>query len=258
MNEISINLLDIYPEVLKRFTTVDENIADDYCADTLYCSLLNNPNLLTDEEPVLNIGDESIHMLFVLLSVTPNYEEKEITKTHYNFFDKQTLLKITDTDKLTINALYSMVSFINIACYIIKNVLQEEQHDDKLQTVTKILQLAAAIMYDNLYSSKGKIKFSYYFTILLHMEVHGDFELAIEAYNHATHKRQYNRMKQAIKKHIDSTCKEKPYLLSIGNVVLALDKAEDHLYDKQLKYYIDIGTKTSTSKYKRIAISIFD
>jgi len=253
--EISLDFSDRLTKVMQSsFKLATTNVQDKFFEEALYVPILNEYSTLP-----LNVKDDSIFNIFVLLSVEPKKDEIELHDSYIYFEENNELTQveyehITDYNTFLLQNTFNMIQFINISMYLYQRYLLEKRTEKEKRALLKLLIVSASNLYHELYSRRGKIKFSYYFKRLL--ENYKNFKTSIRPYNTNSWRKEYDLYSQQAKEEIDLFSKEE--IATISNIKLTCGKREDErLPHKGKCYVIEAGISNLEEDYNRIFIVTF-
>lgn len=252
--EIQIDLMDrLRLVVTSQYKRATNTVKDDFFENNLYSKILNEYSTIP-----LNVEVNSIFSIFSLLSANPNKNVQEIQNS-YRYMDKYSDIRITNYPSFLTQNLFNMVQFINLSTYLYKRYEYEQRSKQERAMLLKMLIVSASTLYDELYSSRGKIEFAYYFKKLL--ENDDNFTKTITPYNKESWRGEYAKYTRLAKDEIDTICeisKKKEEIVSISNLLLIYGKRIDeklpHLGER---YVIEAGISSHKHEYNRIFITTF-
>jgi len=262
--KISLDFLDRLTKVMQSsFKVVTTNVQDEFFEETLYVPILNEYTKWS-----LNVKDDSIFNIFVLLSAKPKKNGIELKDSYIYFKGNKELPQveyehITDYNTFLLQNTFNMIQFINISMYLYQRYILEERTKKEKRALLKLLIVSASNLYDELYSSRGKIEFAYYFKKLLENYKNPEkanepksLNASITPYNKNSWRREYASYSQQAKEEIDLFSQEE--ITTISNIKLICGKREDkrlpHLGER---YVIEAGISNSEEDYNRIFIVTF-
>jgi hypothetical protein len=247
MNEISLDLINRLEEVLLWKPWTEGSIEDFFDEYKLYTTIFSPSSTES-----LNIPKTSILNILVPLGVQPN-RDSHYLKTKFQFYDTETgtFTRIPDTKEFFDQALASVVEFINISTYLYDK-LAYMGRSDMQGDMLKFLIVAASSVYEELYSSRGKIEFAYYFKKLLQCD--NNIECEITPYNRESWRgdfAKYTKLtKQAIDELIDDNDNGSTSIV-ISNIKLSIGKKIDpDILPVEKRYFIEmeVGYKNKASE----------
>ena len=118
------------------------------------------------------------------------------------FYDEDLIGSLSDPKTFYLQAIYAMANFINVSVYLYKK-LTLIGHEDMQGAMMNFLIVAASNAYDELYSSKGKIEFAYYFKKAI--EHNANLNTEITKFKSKSWKSDFNKLTKAAKVGIDET-----------------------------------------------------
>jgi len=256
--EISVDFLDrLKLVVTSRYKISTNNVKDAFFEEALYVQIVNEYENLP-----LNVESNSILSIFSLLSAKPKREEEELKHSFVYIYEKANVklndIRITDYSSFLTQNLFSIIQFINIAVYLYKRYLYENRSKEERTILTRKLIVSASNLYDELYSSRGKIEFAYYFKKLL--EYHDDINASITPYNKESWRGEYAKYTRLAKEEIDEQYKTtgKDEIMPISNIYIIYGKRVDkRLTDLGERYVIEAGISNHEEEYNRIFIATF-
>jgi hypothetical protein len=122
----------------------------------------------------------------------------------------------------------------------------------------KMLIISASAQYEEMYSSRGKIEFAYYFKKLL--DNNYNFNLSITPYNRESWRGEYAKYTKIAKYEIDTIIEEshkQEEIIKISNICIIYGKRRDKKLPIEEKYVIEAGISNNNKEYNRIFIAIF-
>jgi hypothetical protein len=244
--------------VTSRYKISTNNVKDVFFEEALYAHIINEFATIPFTVPA-----DSIFSIFSLLSAEPNKEEQQL-KDSFRYIHEATHsqindIRITDYESFLTQNLFNMIQFINLSLYLYKRYLHEERSKKEITMLKKMLIISASAQYGEMYSSRGKNEFAYYFKRLL--DNHCDSTLAILPYNKKTWRSVYARYTKIAKDEID-TILEKSHqqeeIRKVSNICISYGKKRDtrlpHLGER---YVIEAGISNHNKEYNRIFIATF-
>jgi len=203
---------------------------------TLYMIFL--PQFVKDFHNAKEFTSSSIFNIFKLLSVTPTRSYQKI-KDEFRFEDSEGEVVINNKASLEEKALTEMLNLINLSIYILK------QKEEQKEVYKKFLIVMATNVYENLYSSRGKYEFAYYFGKMV--EYPDNTTREVTPYKSHSWRGEYKDYITEITDHIDtlpiSEKNDKMTEVYIQNIVIICGQMQDkRLKDKSRQYFIKIGT----------------
>ncbi len=252
MNEIKLNFIDRVEKILSWKSWSIGSTQDEYDNNKLYTKLFT-----TISADKLYIPTSSIFNIFILLGAKANIDSEYI-KTNFKFKDNKfpdAFRRIDDPEEFLDQALANMIEFINLSSYIYLQC-----NTSKLKSfMLKYLIVTASAMYDELYSSRGKNEFAYYFKKLLQNA--NDLEVNITPFNTETWRKEFSKFTKTTKQEIDEILvgTDDMYIVSISNITLIRGKMTDvNILPLREKYFIEAGIANyKTKEYNRIFITNF-
>ena len=236
MNKITnttIEYIEDYLEVMQE--PIDGN---NFHLFTLYINFL--PQFVKDFYKGSEFTVESIFLIFELLSVEPTRSYQNI-KDNLRFIDSEEK-EVIQKSKEAVNkeALFHILNLINLSIYLLDQIPQNKQEDFKT-----LLMTMAINVYENLYTSRGKMKFAYYFGKLL--DYHKNPYTSITAYKSSSWRGEYGRYTKGVKEYVDklplSSQNDKMDEVYIQNIVIIIGHMKDtQLAEKEMQYFIKMAT----------------
>ncbi len=234
----------------KSMPVVNYNVYDDR---VLYCPIFKS-TLENSDTPKNTL----LHLLVLLsaqpkeidLSQKPHYTQDQEGNSIYYFDNKERFLD---------NAIDLMLEFINLSAFLLYH-LQDKQ--ETKENLSHLLIVAASNEYDQLFSSRSKNEFAYYFGwVLDYCDDENLYRATIDPYIPDKWRNKFRRMTQKVKKYIqelDQTEEDMSTIL-ISNVAMTVGTISDPI-DKQEKGFFEIGIYASVpvQKYNRILVTPFD
>ncbi len=253
--QINPTFFDNAKLVLAQFKAESGNIANDYHRDVLYTSVFDK--LKTDEDHVDAMPvATSLDNLFATLGSTPR-KKTEVIQKNFMWIDKEGTIGTLDNSKsFYLNAIYSMVNFINVSVYIYHKLpllnCQYLQND-----MLNFLTVAASNAYEELYSTQ-KHEFTYYFRKVL--QNHFNLSIDITPFKTDSWRKDYNKLIKYAKAGITeelNTVDIDVKSIPIANLNLTIGNISDKkINPDESRYTIEAGIANTDSKdYDRIFIS---
>lgn len=200
----------------------------------LYCPIFKS-TLDNSDAP----KDSLLH-LFSLLSVKPgkiDLEKKPIQLSGKDDGNDQ----IFDTvDMFLIGSIEIMLGFINLSSYLLG--YQRRENQTKVSDLLSVLVVAAANEYGQLFSSRSKNEFAYYFMEMLKNCDATDYSVSIKPYDSDKWRNIFRRMTNEVKTSIRKTIasgRDMKYT-EFSNVVITLG-TKPNPYEIEQNYFIEIG-----------------
>jgi len=194
---IQLDFIDNALTVLSKFDEEKGSFYGDYTVNSLYTNLFDK---LHDEEIDTNPAATSIYNIFISLGATPRKSTETIQK-NYMFHDEGLIGSLSDPKTFYLQAIYAMANFINVSVYLYKK-LAVIGREDMQGSIVNFLIVAASNAYEELYSSRGKIEFAYYFKKVI--EYHADLEQEITPFKSDSWKSDFNKLTKNVKTDIDT------------------------------------------------------
>lgn len=259
MKEIRLDLSDRLKKVCtSSYRIATNNVKDIFFEEALYAQILNEYSNLP-----LTVAPDSLFNIFVLLGVEPKKDEQKL-KNYYRYRQEPPVsilsdIPITDYPLFLTQNLFNMVQFINLSTYLFKRYEYEQKSKKERTMLMKMLIVSASSMYAELYSSRGKIEFAYFFKKLL--ENHSNFNASITPYNKESWRGEYAEYTRLAKSDIDTICElsgKQEEVSLISNICIIYGKRIDsklpHLGER---YITEAGIYNHNSQYTRIFIATF-
>jgi len=240
-NEISVDMIDILKEYLVMLEVDDTTANIGYNEQLLYMNFFKDfiHSLSSDDAKysVFKITDTSVLYLFSLLDSKPERTLKNL-KESLRFYNNDGTLETEKKTKFR-NALLIMINFLNFSIYIY-NYAKINKNKDEVKILRELLITFATSEYENLYSSRNKNAFGYYFDMLLNSN---DIATPIEKFNTDKHRANFNNYIKRLKSRIQQIPEEKkmqPFYYS--NIVFNIGKMkDDKLPNLKLRNFIAIS-----------------
>ena len=244
--------------VTSRYKSITTNVKANFSEYSLYANIFNEFSTIPFTVPA-----DSIFSIFSLLSAEPKKEEQQLKDslryihepTHPQIND----IRITDYESFLTQNLFNMIQFINLSVYLYKRYLHEERSKEEITMLKKMLIISASVQYEEMYSSRGKIEFAYYFKKLL--DNHSHFTLPITPYNRESWRGEYAKYTKIAKYEIDTILEEnhqQEEIFKVSNICIIYGKRRDtrlpHLGER---YVIEAGISNHNKEYNRIFIATF-
>jgi len=247
--EISTDFIDRLTEIMNNsYKKEKSDVQDDFYEDVIYANILKEYLELP-----LNVEKNSLLYIFTLLSAEPKKDEKKLTDDYIYYSQQEEYKKITNYNHFLTQNIFNMLQFINISTYLYQYYLQNNPKDEQ-KNFLLILITSASNMYEELYSSRGKIEFAYYFKKVL--ENNTQINTKITPYNRESWRGDYARYTKAVKSMIDSLKEED--VIYISNIVFIYGRRQDErLPHKGECYIIEAGIHNNSKEYERISIATF-
>ena len=249
---IQLDFIDNALTVLGKFDQGQGSFYDDYIVDVLYTNLFDK---LQDDAVDTNPAATSIYNIYILLGATPRKNTETIQK-NYMFYDENLIGPLSDPKTFYLQAIYSMVNFINVSVYLYKK-LALIGHEDMQGSMMSFLIVAASNAYEELYSSKGKIEFAYYFKKAL--QHNANLNIEITKFKSESWKSDFNKLTKAAKVGIDEIIgdNEGTKTINISNISITIGKVIDRRINPDERRYTIEAAITDKEKghYDRIFIS---
>ena len=250
---IPLDFIDNALTVLSKFDEGKGSFYGGYTVNALYTNLFDK---LEDEEEIdMNPISTSIDNIFILLGAIPRKSTETIQK-NYMFYDEDIIGPLSDPKKFYLQAVFSMFHMINASVYIYNKLFiigREDAQGDML----KFLIVAASNAYEELYSSKGKIKFAYYFKKAIEHNAHLNTE--ITKFKSKSWKSDFNKLTKATKINIDGIIgdDEGTKTINISNISITIGKIIDRRINPDERRYTIEAAIADKEKdhYDRIFIS---
>ncbi len=255
MNEINLDLVDRLEEVISWKDWTEGNVKDIFDKNKLYTTIFSPAS--TDS---LNIAETSILNILVLLGVKPN-RDSQYLETKFKFYKTKpdSFTRISDTKEFFDEALASMIEFINVSAYLYDKL--EYLGKAEIQNgILKYLIVAAASIYEELYSSRGKIEFAYYFKKLL--QHNDDIDIEVTPYNRESWRGDFAGYTRLVKKNIDILLSPNnginSFNTTVSNIILFYGKETDKdLLPLEERYFIEIKAEYKNKAPEQIFITNF-
>jgi len=252
--EITIDFIDRLKEIVpSQYKIATKNVKDIFFKQALYADIINEYGNLS-----LRVKPSSLLSIFSLLSAEPKKTKEELENS-YVYIDKRiNNIRITDYPKFLTQILFEMIHFINMAVYLYKRYLYEARSKEERTILTKMLIVSASNLYDELYSSRGKIEFAYYFKKIL--EHHDNINVSITPYNKESWRGEYAKYTRLAKAEIDKNCKltnEREEIILISNIYIAYGKRIDERLPNLGERYFIRGIYVNGEDYNPIFIVTF-
>ena len=255
MNEISLEFSDRIEKILSWKHWSIGSIEEDFDEMKLYTTLFSDI-----DSDMIHIPETSLFNIFVRLGVKPkNTAEEILTKFKFEDNSQPTMYRrMDDSEEFLDQAIGHMIEFMNLSTYIylrLGHMKQKKQQKDML----KFLIVAAATMYDELYSSKGKIAFAYYFKKALQNS--DNLTSKITPFNSKSWKSEFAKYTKETKENISfllaGSDVAKP--IFIANIALVCGRMTDqNLLPLEERYFIESGiADLQKQDYNRIFITTF-
>jgi hypothetical protein len=234
MNKITnttIKYIEEYLQIVKE--PIQESSFNQH---SLYIDFL--PQFIKDFYNGSNLTVESIFMIFEILSVEPTRSYQNI-KDNLRFIDNQEEeISLKSKELVNKQSLFHILNLINISIYLLKQKNENEDFKTLLMTM-------AINIYENLYSSRGKMKFAYYFRKLL--DHHEKPYTLITAYKSSSWRGEYGNYTKVVKEYIDelplSSHNDRIHDYTIKNIIILRGQMKDtKLAEKEMQYFIQMGT----------------
>ena len=255
MNEISIDLVSRLEEVRSWKDWTVGDVKDIFDVNKSYTTIFSPSS--TDS---LNIPETSILNILVLLGAKPN-RDSQYLKTKFKFYGTKpdSSTRISDTKDFFDEALASMIEFINVSAYLYDK-LEYLGRAEIQNGILKYLIVAAASIYEELYSSRGKIEFAYYFKKLL--QHNSDINVEITPYNRESWRGDFAGYTRLAKKSIDRLISQSNGINSmdttVSNIKLFFGKKTDKdLLPLEERYFIEIKVDYKNKAPEQIFITNF-
>jgi len=228
-------------EYIKEYLTILKKPVNeiDFNQYTLYMDFL--PQFIRDFDNGIEFSLESIFTVFKLLSVEPTRSYKEI-KDNFRFIDsKQRDINPPSKEFVNKENLFHILNLINTSIFLLK----QKYNNDNKEKLKNLLIIMAINIYQNLYSSRGKMKFAYYFAKLL--EYHQTPNVLITPYKSHSWRGEYGAYTKNLKKYISklplSSYGDRMDEIYINNIVIISGQMKDtKLANKEMQYFIQMGT----------------
>jgi len=249
---IQLDFIDNALTVLSKFDEGKGSFYGDYTVNALYTNLFDK---LEDEDIDLNPTSTSIDNIFILLGATPRKSAETIQK-NYMFYDEDIIGPLSDPKTFYLQAIFSMFHMINASVYIY-NKLSIIGREDAQGDMLKFLIVAASNAYEELYSSKGKIEFAYYFKKAIEHNANPNTE--ITKFKSKSWKSDFNKLTKAAKVNIDEIIgdNEGTKTINISNISITIGKIIDRRINPDERRYTIEAAVADKEKdhYDRIFIS---
>jgi len=256
MNEIKLDFNDRIEKVLSWKEWSVGDVAQDFDDKKLYTSLFHSI-----DSDTLNVTDDSMLNIFVLLGAKPDKSNEEMFNK-FKFEDSAvpsgSFRRIDDTEEFLDQAIGHMIEFINLSTYIYLRLGYMKQKK-RQRNMLKFLIVAAATMYNELYSIRGKIAFAYYFKKIIQNS--DNLTKKITPYNKKSWKGEFAKYTEETKEDISfllaGSDVAKP--IPIANIVLVCGKMTDpDLLPLEERYFIESGiADLQKQDYNPIFITTF-
>ena len=239
MNEINLDFIDRLEKILEWKPRSIGKLEHDFDTTSLYTTLFNTMDSDTREIP-----STSVFNIFILLGIKPK-RDAEYLRTKFKFEDGSIydgFKRIDDIEQFLDQVLAHMIEFINISSYIY-NRLGYEGKIKQQKDMLKFLIVTASSIYDELYSSRGKIEFAYYFKKILQNS--SDITVEITRYNKETWRKEFSQFTRDTKVSIDEMLADSHDMkqIDIANIALIFSKMTDvDLLPLEERFSIQAGT----------------
>jgi len=236
MNKITTTIIQYIEKYLE--TKKEPVEGNNFNRTSLYMDFF--PLLIEDFKNGDELTSESVFTIFELLSVEPTRSYQNI-ENNLRFIDSQEEeVTFKSKEELNEKALFHILDFINLSIYILKQKEKDEQKEFKT-----LLLVMSIYIYENLYSSRGKMKFAYYFSKLL--DHHDKPYTLITAYKSSSWRGEYGDYAKEVKEYIDelplSSHDDRMDKIYINNIVIIIGQMKDErLADKEMQYFIQMAT----------------
>ena len=256
--EISVDFIDRLKKIVtSRYKIATNNVKDIFFEQALYAHILNEYGNLH-----LMVKPNSLLSIFSLLSAEPKKTKEKLENSFVYIYERNNLsiknIRINNYSVYLTQNLFNMIQFINLAVYLHKRYLYEERSKEERTILTKILIVSASNLYDELYSSRGKIEFAYYFKKIL--EHHDNINVSITPYNKESWRGEYAKYTRLAKAEIDKNCKltnEREEIILISNIYIAYGKRIDERLPNLGERYFIRGIYVNGEDYNPIFIVTF-
>ncbi len=248
---IQLDFIDNALTVLEQFDQEKGSFYDEYIVNALYTNLFDK---LEEDEVNMNPTPTSIYNIFILLGATPRKRTKTI-QDNYMFYDEDIIGSLSNTKSFYLQAIFSMLNMINVSVYLYRKLLLIDR-ENMQGAMMKFLIVAASNTYEELYSSKGKIEFTYYFKKVI--EHNANLELEITPYKSDSWRSEFNQLTKDAKIGIDEIlADEDTKTIYIENIALTVGKIVDkRINPDEQRYIIEAGiADMENDHYDRIFIS---
>lgn len=249
---IQHDFIDNTLTVLDKFDQGQGSLYDEYNVNALYTNLFDK---LQDDEVDTNPAATSIYNIYILLGATPR-KDAETIQNNYMFYDEDFIGPLSDPKTFYLQAIYAMANFINVSVYLYKK-LALLNREDMQGAMMNFLIVAASNAYEELYSSRGKIEFAYYFTKAL--QHNANLNTEITEFKSKSWKSDYNKLTKNAKIGIDEIIgdNEGTKTINISNISITIGKITDRrINPDERRYTIEAAiADEEKDKYDRIFIS---
>ena len=249
---IQLGFIDNISIVLSKFYQGKGSFYDDYVPHALYTNLFDK---LQEDTINIHLEETAIYNIYNVLGATPRKTSREV-QNNFMFYDEDIIGPLLDPKLFYLQALYSMVHFINASVYLYQKLAligREEMQGAML----KFLIVAASNAYEELYSSRGKIEFAYYFKKAI--QKNSSIDIEITEFNNKSWKSEFAKLTKSAKTDIDEILgdKEHTQTIYIANLCLTIGKLSDKRIDlDEKRCTIEVGiADMEKDRYDRIFIS---
>ncbi len=249
---IQLDFIDNALIILSRFDQEKSSFYDDYIVNALYTNLFDR---LQDDKVDLNPEPTSIYNIYNLLGATPRKSSK-IIRENFMFIDEDVIGPLYDTKTFYLQAIYSMINFVNASVYLYRK-LALVGREDMQGAMMKFLIVAASNAYEELYSSRGKIEFAYYFKKVL--QHNSNLDVEITKFNNKSWKSEFAKLTKSAKVGIDKMLGDTEHTktIYIANLCLTIGKITDkRINPDEKRYTMEVAiADMKKDSYDRIFIS---
>ncbi len=248
---IQLDFIDNALTVLTKFDQGKGSFYDEYTVNALYTNILDK---LQDDDVDTNPTSTSIYNIYISLGATPRKSSKEIQE-NFMFYNEDIIGSLSDPQSFYLQAIFSMLNMINVSVYLYKK-LALIGREDMQGSMMKFLIVAASNAYEELYSSRGKIEFAYYFKKAL--QHNSDLDTEIVKFNSSSWRTEFSDLTKLAKMDIDDIVGEEgTKTINISNLSITIGKIVDRRINaNEKRYTIEVAiADMNTDHYDRIFIS---
>lgn len=151
-----------------------------------------------------------------------------------------------------LESLFQVLRYINVSIFLMETTSVGNRTKNYLK---KILIVGASSLFDNLYSSRHKNEFAYYYKKLI--EGYSNPELLVTEYSSNSWRSEFLKYTKEIKNYINDLepYKEDMDIRTIANLSLSIGKMEE---DKEVSFFLEIAiVDTLHETHERLFISKF-
>ncbi len=233
---------------LEYFTDTTEESTDNFKDRVLYAE-----DFFYNYE--YEVDHTSIFYIHFLLSATPRRKLKDI-KEKFTVYIDTTIGHFTGSAmNFHTQVLFSMVLFINASIYVYRKLSEKKELQSMFFNFFVVL---ASNLYEELYSTRGKQEFAYYFKKLL--QNNQDLQKPITPYNTNSWRKEFGELTKYAKIGIDNMLNGRNLVTYIiagtNNLYLTIGKIADKRLKMQGKRYIVDLTQVDIGKKNRNRIFI--